>query len=1197
MDPHMATRPNKKRKGRGNAPPRERTVTTLTDGPEGSFLASQLHDGSSPTLPAIPYPPLSAGQPPGLSAGSYPLTPFTNSFTYSFPMSSIASQPFQSQHSSPQFYSQPQPQLIPQSSPAQQLLPPGQSDLEILQRLKETIKNNQHELFRPDPQPAALASVYLGPRSAVSSHVAPHPEQVPTDTCPPGLTLLSGDTPETKLEPSASNGLISRAPPNSLSRDTAKKRSSVSESPKFNASQPPTKRANNRYDPSNNAVSTPNDSGPARYGVHTSPNMGPPGLTRVAQTVERSVPENGLRSENGSHQAASGEPSLTKLSGPNPKEEHRSRESGWTSRNSLDDRQPRRDGDKSSGRPAPDAPRPGKTYVPAVGGNDSRGLPTRNDSISEADKERERERDKERELERDRGRPPREDLDRFREDRRGDERPRIGERRPSPDSRRYEPKYPPTRRYDTKAADSSYTSPRSANKSPTETRRNLGEERAIVRPPLSATAPRPQPDERRVAVPIASDDRSARSVPSADDRRAPLPSPERPARLSDNRRPLPTQSADRSARPDERRVPPTSASVPERPAVFADDRRRPPSPSLADRLGRPVDDRRAPAPASTSLPADRSARPVDDRRPAPPVTDRHIPSPTAEDRRPSVPASGDRTARPAADDRRVPLLEQRLSRAPVRNLPDSVPPRPMLEERPVRAPQSDDRNSRPPAPLEERIGSRVPSLQERLSHPTVRSDDRPAPRLEERISRPDVPPPPSLEQRLSTPSVSDGRPPVRPQSDDRPPRSGPAPPERPVARPADERSLLAVPARAPPPVDRPAPHAQERVFTPAERFTRPATPAGSDRGHPLPARAPYRAPSVARDEPRSFRPPSPGRSPARSDVREFRPADARLPHRPGPGSDPDRYPPERRPAIAPAPASDAMDVDPIHLPRPAEGRLSYNRPSPSPVDPYPAAHDRAWIPAGEAYRDIEPARRPATDAHSYPRDWRESERQYGEDWADRSWERSREYDRDREARFVERDAVPAAWETREERERRAAYPPDVPPAPVPARAYERPLSSRLSDPYPEERAYHEHARYAPVEPPPPASYSRVRPRSPSPLRRAGGGSDDLRPPPPKRVREDVYAPPAAYYPDEPPREYAPRMRTPPPLAPPPSAAYYDERRYPASPGREREYLDARDREYAAYDRRVPPRSPPPYARAAYGRDERGRYSVPPRPRA
>lgn len=36
------------------------------------------------------------------------------------------------------------------------------NDLDILENLKELIKSGQHEFYRAEPQPTALASVYLG---------------------------------------------------------------------------------------------------------------------------------------------------------------------------------------------------------------------------------------------------------------------------------------------------------------------------------------------------------------------------------------------------------------------------------------------------------------------------------------------------------------------------------------------------------------------------------------------------------------------------------------------------------------------------------------------------------------------------------------------------------------------------------------------------------------------------------------------------------------------------------------------------------------------------------------------------------------------------------------------------------------------------------------------------------------------------
>lgn len=52
----------------------------------------------------------------------------------------------------------------------------SQKDLEVLEKLKESIINNQHEFFRSVPQPAALAKIYMG--NASFSPVPPHPEQI-----------------------------------------------------------------------------------------------------------------------------------------------------------------------------------------------------------------------------------------------------------------------------------------------------------------------------------------------------------------------------------------------------------------------------------------------------------------------------------------------------------------------------------------------------------------------------------------------------------------------------------------------------------------------------------------------------------------------------------------------------------------------------------------------------------------------------------------------------------------------------------------------------------------------------------------------------------------------------------------------------------------------------------------------------------
>jgi len=67
----------------------------------------------------------------------------------------------------------------------------GQKDLEILEKLKDTIINNQHEIFRSVPKPAALEKIYMG--NTYISRVPPHPEQVPTTQTTPVGGASTGD--------------------------------------------------------------------------------------------------------------------------------------------------------------------------------------------------------------------------------------------------------------------------------------------------------------------------------------------------------------------------------------------------------------------------------------------------------------------------------------------------------------------------------------------------------------------------------------------------------------------------------------------------------------------------------------------------------------------------------------------------------------------------------------------------------------------------------------------------------------------------------------------------------------------------------------------------------------------------------------------------------------------------------------------
>ncbi|KNZ76674.1 hypothetical protein J132_09207 [Termitomyces sp. J132] len=147
----MSARQNKKqRKGRNNPNNRERTVTTLTEDPNSSYLI-----------------PLSSEDPPGALMSS----PFSIASSAGNGPSSSAYQPPSSYEAYGYTDFSSQAQVFPQQAqqqPQQQQMPPapsvpGKNDLERLENLKNIIKANQHASYRPIAQPAALAALYLGP--------------------------------------------------------------------------------------------------------------------------------------------------------------------------------------------------------------------------------------------------------------------------------------------------------------------------------------------------------------------------------------------------------------------------------------------------------------------------------------------------------------------------------------------------------------------------------------------------------------------------------------------------------------------------------------------------------------------------------------------------------------------------------------------------------------------------------------------------------------------------------------------------------------------------------------------------------------------------------------------------------------------------------------------------------------------------
>jgi hypothetical protein len=283
------------------------------------------------------------------------------------------------------------------------------------------------------------------------------------------------------------------------------------------------------------------------------------------------------------------------------------------------------------------------------------------------------------------------------------------------------------------------------------------------------------------------------------------------------------------------------------------------------------------------------------------------------------------------------------------------------------------------------------------------------------------------------------------------------------------------------------------------------------------------------------------------EVSSFKPSDSTVSPRRAEHHPPERstYPDRYERDVSRERRSDVMEAD---APRYSDRRTpaSYRRPSPI---PYSRPDARTWPPAGESY----PPRHTHDSPVVYGRDWPGEQRGPYEEWDRRSWDRERpvdqDHDYDRDPRYYGRDAASASWETREVRERRLAYPSDGPPT---SQAYEsRPPPDRLFDTYPpddRDRPY-DRPRYADA----PQTAPRVRPRSPSPGRRAG--SVDLQPPL-KRSRDEGYG--SSYY-ARPPRDY---------LLPPPATSIYRDD-YPHPSGSvglsDRRDHAFQDRDYPVYE--------------------------------
>lgn len=1155
----MSARQNKKqRKGRNNPNNRERTVTTLTEDPNTPYLVptpSEEPAGTSLMSSPFSVASSSAGNVPSSSAyqppSNYAAFGYTNSF--GAPVHGPAHpQQHQTQQQPQPFYPQ-----LPQQPHHQLLLPAGRNDLEILENLKEIIKNGQHDMYRAVPNPAALASIYLGP-IATSQAPATHPaEQVQYGNvidAPMQASPTAGSGPSSPVD-------LGRRPPRLQSKETwdasVQRKPSTGPSPSgaqpINNTNPPAQGYGSRYTQGNNPPAAINTSNLSNGGTNQP---GPPSGgtksvdvhmsgTATVSSAEGPGPSsprsarfdtNGPRPPSGNPdqarvpgdrlghgesgyggQQAPGNISQDKSSFDGKNDLRSSRDNTWSARDGpppADDR--RRDFE----RPPP-SPTPRPIVNGSGGGSDTRPnagdrvpLPPRDDRYYDRDKERDRERDYRDRRDWDRDRRPQ--YDRFRG--------MSDARRPPPEQRHYEPDYDrfPPRRYDVK------------DEPPSDARR-LSDARPP--PPLTPAdehAPVRPADDRlpptSARVPPVSDTR-----PPADDTRLPLADSRHP--LPDSRAPLPDNRPIRGPSFDDRQVKPSLVDDRRGAAVAPDDRAHPPAVRSAEvpAASRPADDR--------DRARDVPLQPVDDRsssRPQVPLEDR-ISRPSLQDRLSQAPAS-----RPEPSQvTRQASLEERLSAIPVSA--DSREQRGRVSDR-DRAPPP-----RPGPPSDVRPGARGPPPLS-ATQDDRRTDDRPGP-----YRRPPTPLP--SDRILSTGRTPSPPPAVRatfpfsrmgPIADE--PRTAklpPSPPHRPVAR--DFRT----PGR---PLSRERSggsyRPDDRSYVPDDRRGDPMDvdmPSRYSDSRSVPYNRPFSPPSaadLARDRARAQFPPSPPRPPA--------PLDA-------PPYDGDRrYAPGR---------------DWPYQPSYGDRRREWS----APEDDY---YKRPWDRNGGP-----PPPPSASDRDRYDREPPPPIRNNG-------WETRDERDR--------RDFVRAPSPAR-------TY--DGPPRPLGSRVTDNYSSASGPGLASGDRSY---APPPPRDAPPPI-FSRVRQRSLSPRRPGGPPIDDSRPPN-KRPREDGYSA-ADFYPPLAASSQGTRGDPGPPLrrqdsypplgrgtSPPPSSggsSYFDRSGPPPSSAGTTTTVADRDyppRDYPppSYDR---PRSPGPgrgYARpgGGYGardaRDDR-RYLPPPPP--
>lgn len=518
----MSARQNKKRKGRNHVNNRERTVTTFTEDPNTSFLV-----------------PLASEEPPQT------FTPSSFSMNYQF-----ASQ-------QQQFY--------------QPVLPPGKNDLEILENLKSIIKDGQHEFYRAVPQPAVLASLYMGH----ISQPPPHPDQLPPEY--PHFASVDNTNAHDANVPSRRLTRFSRSPfPQTI--DTPL--SGVDTSPNKTSAQDPE---------SNMSSAQPEPEDTSRTAM-----QGPPGDTSVDAAGEY-----------GARQLADTAPNkTTPLDATKDDEPPQSAgENAWD-RRTLDDRKALYNDHNAASRTAAYDNRPQNGTA-----TDAHLPPPEDRRLYDRDRDRDRDN-----WDRDRDRHDLRDRTRDRDVR--DRRPEFFGRsygrshapRPPPELRHYEPSYgddyvPPARRYDDDRRGGLRNSFDDRSKPPPFNDR---------KPPLDDRRPPPPSDTDDRRLPL--DDRTIRRPPGSDTRALPPSSEDRIRPVADSV-PLARATAE-----DERsaRAPSLAAEDRSRTNVPLEERlsQPAPTPSLQDRLSQP-----APA-AAPARPDIASAPSLEERLSSAPVPPR-----------------------------------------------------------------------------------------------------------------------------------------------------------------------------------------------------------------------------------------------------------------------------------------------------------------------------------------------------------------------------------------------------------------------------------------------------------------------------------------------------------------------------------------------------------------------------------------------